>query len=77
MRGRPPANRIRAVKWLAQQPWFQEEWRDAPTYKGDRQRWRIVADAVRDKGFYSQRTGTIDVPVGLIVEGALALRSAK
>lgn len=74
-RGRPPVCRDQAVLWVLAQPWFAE-WKTVPTYKGDRQRWRVIADAVREQGFFSHKTGTIDVPVDEIVRMAMAIRDA-
>jgi len=68
--------RTAAVAWLARQPWFAE-WNDEIHYLAHREAWRRVADAVRENGFYSMTTLTIDVPVALIVRQARALRDTK
>lgn len=73
LRGRRPVQRDAAAQWLAQQPWFRG-WRLVPRYRGNRREWRQIADAVRDAGFYSVLTGTIDVPVEKLVTQALSLR---
>lgn len=74
--GRPPLKRQAAAGWLANQPWFAA-WTLVPTYRGERRAWRQIADAVRDAGFFSANTGTIDVPVAKIVTEAMALRDVR
>lgn len=72
-RGRPARSRSAAVSWLAEQPWFSD-WSLVPNYRRTRREWKRIADAVRDAGFYSFNTQTIDVPVETIVTQAMELR---
>jgi hypothetical protein len=71
-KGPKPIKMLAAAEWLSTKAELMRLADPDITYRRERgarwgdvnPAWRTIADAVRQAGFFSRNTGTIDVPVG-------------